>query len=234
MEFGLLKSKIEKKLSESYSDNTIRQELKNFRKYVMENSEINKAYYIYDELSKQKGLESIAAEEFLNESVDLFKRIKLEKKSLKIISEWVKDVRCDNFYLDIDNILGGKNFIIENIIISKKNILNTLMSKKETNSSVKIPLNKVLEVANNTLKNYLETLSESEISVINKYKTFSPDEIKNRYTILSEMTIEKLESIINTSEPETKNKIEETIQKIKNEKADYLSLFKLKTLNENL
>ena len=37
MKFGILKSKIETLLSESYSKKTFKQELSNFKKYVLEN-----------------------------------------------------------------------------------------------------------------------------------------------------------------------------------------------------
>jgi hypothetical protein len=183
MELGLLKSKIENKLSKSYSDNSFKKEIKNFKKYVLENSEIKKAYYIYDELSKEKGFEKGFAEDFLNECIDLYRTIKISKKDISLLENWVKSETCDNHYKDVDNVLNGGNFIIENILNSKKNIVNRLITKKETNGSVNLPLNKVLEVANVTLKNYLETLSESEFLLINKYKTLSEIEVKNRYDV---------------------------------------------------
>jgi hypothetical protein len=48
------------------------------------------------------------------------------------------------------------------------------------------------------------------------------------------MVIEKLENLSSKSDSVTKTKITETIDKIKNEKVDSVSLFKLKSLNEIL
>jgi len=42
IKFGILKSKIEKVLLESYSNDTFKDELKNFKKLVLENKNISK------------------------------------------------------------------------------------------------------------------------------------------------------------------------------------------------
>jgi hypothetical protein len=71
MKFGILKSKIEKLLAESYTNNTFKKELSNFKKLVLENKNISKVFYLYDELNSNKGL---------NESmVDYWNSVKEEK-----------------------------------------------------------------------------------------------------------------------------------------------------------
>jgi CBS domain containing-hemolysin-like protein len=92
----------------------------------------------------------------------------------------------------------------------------------------------MVEVANNTLSNYLTTLNEEDLATIKKYSTLSKDELSKRYEVLSEMVIEKLEKLTKTSEKEVVSQINETISKIKNDKIDSVSLIKLKTLNESL
>jgi len=234
MEFGLIKSKIEKKLTESYSNNTFNSEIKKFNNLVLESSDVKKAYYVYDELSKEKGFDKNFAEEYLSECIELFNKIKISKKELSLLENWISNIKCKNKYKDIDSVLNKNTFIIENILSSKKSIVSRLCSKKEIVDNVNIPLDKIFEVANNTLKTYLETLTESELSQIKKYRTLSESELNNRYEVLSEMVLEKLESISEESDGDTKLKIKETIDKIKNEKVDYISFFKLKSLNESL
>ena len=67
MEFGVLKSKIEKVLTESYAD---KKKFKNnmflFNELVVKNKNINKIFYLYDELSTNKGLNEDIASEFIN------------------------------------------------------------------------------------------------------------------------------------------------------------------------
>ena len=92
----------------------------------------------------------------------------------------------------------------------------------------------MVEVANNTLSNYLTTLNEEDLATIKKYSTLNEDELSKRYEVLSEMVIEKLEKLTKTSEKEVVSQINETISKIKNDKVDSVSLIKLKTLNESL
>ena len=55
MKFGLLKSKIEKNLLESYSKGKLAEEIKIFKKLVLENKTLSRLYYLYDELNSNKG-----------------------------------------------------------------------------------------------------------------------------------------------------------------------------------
>ena len=82
MEFGILKSKIETKLTESYNNKNFDSEIKKFKKYILEDKNISKAYYIYDELSKQKGFNPTFAEEYLEECQEIFSQIKFDKNKI--------------------------------------------------------------------------------------------------------------------------------------------------------
>ena len=54
MKFGILKSKIEDTLMESYRTKTVKKEIKNFKKYVLENKNINKLFTFMMVLQKTK------------------------------------------------------------------------------------------------------------------------------------------------------------------------------------
>lgn len=234
MEFGLLKSKIETKLVESYKKDSFNTEIKLFKRLVLENKEVSKMFYLYDELSKEKGYEKSFADDYLDECVSLIERISIDKKAISLIESWVKDVKSENYYKDIDTVVTKNTVVIENIINSKNNIISLLSSKKDKSDIINVPYETMVEVANNTLKNYLENISESELKEIKKYSTLPQSELDKRYEVVSEMVIEKLEKLSNTSDQTTKSKITETIEKIKTEKVDSVSLFKLKSLNETL
>jgi hypothetical protein len=192
------------------------------------------SYHLYEELSKEKGFIKEFAEDYLDECINLYSQNTINKTSLKKLNEWVKNVKCKNNYSDIDTVLSKNTFIIENIIKEKQNIVKRLTSKKVEVEQVHLPLEKMVEVANNTLSNYLTTLNEEDLATIKKYSTLSKDELSKRYEVLSEMVIEKLEKLTKTSEKEVVSQINETISKIKNDKIDSISLIKLKTLNESL
>ena len=234
MEFGLLKSKIETKLVESYKTNTFNSEIKTFKKLVLESEPIRMAYHIYDELSKQKGFDKEFADDYITECIDIYNRIKLTNDNLNKLNEWVKDIKVENQYNDIDIVLNKNTYIIENIIKSRQNIMSNLTSKQIQTEHINIPLDKMVEVANTTIKNYLENLEESDLEQIKKYSSLNEGEISKRYEVLSEMVIEKLETLSKNSDTETKNKINETISKIKNDTINSVSLLKLRSLNESL
>jgi hypothetical protein len=234
MEFGILKSRIEKKLYEAYSNNNLKKEFSNFKKYILENNELKKVYYLYDELSKEKNFDKNFAEDFVNECVDIYKTINVRKESLVNLERWLTGVVCENEYVDIDNIFSNNFLMIESRIISKNNIVNKLSTEKKETEVINIEMDKMLDVANNTINNYLSQIGESEQKQIKKYLSLSENEVKNRYNILSEMTIEKLETLMNESDEDTKTKISETIEKIKSEDVNVISLVKLKNLNDDL
>lgn len=234
MEFGILKSKIEKKLTESYSKNNFNKEIKTFKDVVLKNDSISRAYHIYNEISKSKGFDKKFAEDYVNECIDIFNRIKFSKKSISLLEFWVREIKCENQYKDVDTIFGKKTLVIENIIDSRNKIISNLTIKESTTELINIPLEKIVEVANENLKNYLSDLNESELTQVKKYLTLPKNEISKRYDVLSELVIEKLENMLNESDNETKGKITETISKIKKDTVDSISLIKLKTLNENL
>ena len=75
VKFGILKTKIETLLLESYSNNTFKNEIKTFNKLVLSNKNISKLFYLYDELSSNKGLSESIAKEFVFESITLYENI---------------------------------------------------------------------------------------------------------------------------------------------------------------
>jgi hypothetical protein len=197
MEFGILKSKIEKKLTESYSKNDFNKEIKTFRDVVLKNDGISRAYHIYNEISKSKGFDKKFAEDYVNECIDIFNRIKFSKKSISLLESWVGGTKCENQYKDIDTIFNKSTLVIENIIESKNKIISNLTTKEFTTELINIPLEKIVEVANENLKNYLTDLNESELNQVKKYLTLPKNEISKRYEVLSELVIEKLENMLN-------------------------------------
>ena len=112
MEFGLLKSKIENILVESYNNGTFNKEIKNFKSLVLGNKEVRMSYHLYEELSKEKGFIKEFAEDYLDECISLYSQNTINKNSLKRLNEWVKNVKCENNYSDIDTVLSKNTFLI--------------------------------------------------------------------------------------------------------------------------
>jgi hypothetical protein len=234
MEFGIIKSKIENKLIESYKQNKFNTDIKTFNKLVLEDKEVSKMYFLYDELSKEKGYLDNFADDYLSECIELIERVSISKKSISLIESWVKGVKCSNHYKDIDTVVNKNTIIVEDIINSKNRILSNLTSKKNVTETIQVSYDTMVEVANKTLKTYLDTIDESDLKEIKKYTSLSQSDLDKRYDVVSEMVIDKLETLLSNSDSQTKTKINETIEKIKTDKVDSVSLFKLKSLNETL
>lgn len=240
MKFGVLKSKIEKCLIESYNKNTFKDNIFIFNELVRKNKNISKLYYLYDELSSKKGLSESLANDFVNESINLYENTinKINKKHIDEINIWVNNIETKNEYSIIDDLFSNNVVTLENKIKSRKQIVESLKSVEvisESGKIVHIPLDDMIEVANKTVNEYISNINESEkkeiLSIINE----DENKLKIKFDFIKENTIKRLENILETeSDEETKKTIQETIQKVTKEKFDKISFVKLKSLNESL
>ena len=239
MKFGILKTKIENVLLESYKNGSFKQELKTFKKLVLENKNINKLYYIYDDLITNKGLSNEIANDYINEMVTLYENSvnKIIPSDLKKVNDWVNNSSVvENNYEVIDNLLSNKVLNLESKIQSKKIISETITKKPVTEKEVvKVPLSTMVTMANKTISNYIDNLNESEKKEFNELLSVDDSELEPNYSTIKENVIEKLETMYNqNSEKSTRQAITETIEKISTEKYDKLNYYKLKNLHDNL
>jgi hypothetical protein len=238
MKFGILKSKIENKLVESYKNNTIKKEMPIFNKLVLKNKNISKLFYLYDELSTNKGLNESIANEYINQSITVYENSinKISKDDIKSINAWVEGTEYNNEYDVIDDLFSTGITKLEEKIKSKKTILeNILKSPKQKKEIINIPLNTMVSIANKTIKNYINGLTESDQKKLKTLLTKDDEVLKTEYNTLKENVLNKLESMQETDQDkEVTQRINETIEKITLESFDKLNYFKLKQLNENL
>ena len=108
MKFGKLKSKIENKLVESYKNGTIKNDMSKFNSLVLKNKNVSKLFYLYDELTSNKGLNESIADEYLNQSITVYENTinKIGTKDLKDLNIWVDGTEHGNEYDVIDNLLS--------------------------------------------------------------------------------------------------------------------------------
>jgi hypothetical protein len=239
MKFGILKTKIENVLLESYKNDSFKQELKTFKKLVLENKNINRLYYIYDDLSTNKGLSNEVANDYINEMVTLYENTvnKIIPADLKKVTDWANNSSVtENNYEVIDNLLSNKVLNLESKIQSKKIISETITKTPVIEKEVvKVPLSTMVTMANKTISNYIDNLNESEKKEFNELLSVDDSELEPKYSTIKENVVEKLETMYNqNSEKSTRQAITETIEKISTEKYDKLNYYKLKNLHDNL
>lgn len=239
MKFGILKTKIENVLLESYKDGSFKNELKTFKKLVLENKNINRLFYIYDDLSSNKGINKDIANDYINEMVTLYENTvnKIIPSDLKKIKVWTeKSSTLENNYEVIDNLLSHGVLNLESKINSKKIISETITKKPVSEKEVvKVPLSTMVTMANKTISNYIDNLSESEKKEFNQMLSVDDSELESKYSQIKESVVEKLNVMYNQNHDQpTRKTITETIEKISNEKYDKLNYYKLKSLYDNL
>jgi hypothetical protein len=238
MKFGLIKSGIENKLLKSYQNNKLSEELKVFKKIVLENKKIRSLYYIYDELSSKKGFSSKdIANEFINECIKIYENNinKISKKELDLINSWIGNTNIENNYEVVDNLLTTNLLKLESKIESRKQIVESLLSKEtNTKSEINLPLKTLVNVANTTINKYISSLDENTQKELTSLIKGDEKELEKKYFTTKDEVLSKLSNLMSESDSETKVKIEESISKIKSEKFDKINLFRLTSLNENI
>jgi hypothetical protein len=238
MKFGILKSKIENCLVESYKKDTLKRDMFVFEELVLKNKSLSTLYFLYDELSKNKGLNESIVNEYINESIVLFENTisKINTNDVKDVNQWIGHIVSENRYQDIDNLFSNNASTIEEKLKSKKTISENLKKDPtKVKEVIEVPLKSMVEVANKTIKTYLNDLTEGEKKQLNTLLSTPDDKLNKKYEFLKEDVIEKLETLLTESEDsETNQKINETIEKLQTENYDKLNYFKLKQLNENI
>lgn len=238
MKFGIIKSKMEKVLLESYANNTFKDEIKTFNYLVLDNKNLSKLYYLYDELNSNKGLNESVAKDYINESIKIYENTlnKITESDLRKLNIWLSDVKCENIYEHIDNVFNLDVLNIESNINSKKVVVESLKrTPVKKQEPVNIPISTMVKVANKTITNYVENLNESEKQELTKLLKEDDKELKQKFQFLKESLLTKLENMKSSESDVTiQSRINETLTKVSSEKYDKLTYFKLKNLNENL
>lgn len=232
MTFGNIKSLIENNLLESYKDEKdFKKTLREFKHNVLSNKSMSKAYTLYDQLSKPQGLSEHDAKEFLEEGISLLQRVLPSIKLPKTISESVK-----NSYADIDTLVYTQKTDLKERINAKKNIISILTLKTEiVKESINIPIKSMVNIANQTLKNYLDTLDENSKKEFIQIVSEDTKTLETKFETIRENAIIKLKTILeNENESEIKLKISETIDRLKDEKFDQMNFLRLKNLEESI
>ena len=239
--FGTIKTKIEKASIGLYGKPEFKTYMSQLKTMVLENKDLSELYYIYDNLSKKKGLSNDIATDYINESIE-YSQILIEnnERSLKNVDEWISSIvkKSVNNYKDIDVTIYNKSIKnLETVLESKKRIINTIISedKVKIKESINLPLKTMLRVANDRLNKELSNISESEKKELIELSSLSDKSIKLEIDTLKENVISNLKTSLNESkEKDLKDTIENTIKKISESKYDKYNLYQLRKLNQGL
>ena len=231
MTFGQIKTFFEQNLIESYTDkDQFKVLIREFKENVLSNKSYTKLFSIYEQLSTPMGLSEEDAILFVQEGINMINNelnlIKLPKSN--------KNVR--NEYQDIDNLVYTDNIKILERVVSKKNIIKTLMSeRKEHDKKIELPIKTTLNIANKVLGKYIHEMDDESKKMFYNIITEDKDKLNKDYFELKNKVSKKLNNISNSDiDSETKKTIQETINKLETDKFNYVTYLKIKDLDESI
>lgn len=232
MTFGQIKTSIEKNLLESYKDQSeFRKTLKEFKSNILNDKTMSKLYSLYDQLNTPQNLSESDAKDYLHEGINLIQSILPNLRRTTSLTE-----SLDNNYKDLDTLVYSSAVDILERVNARKNIIKVLSSNKDNlKESINIPLKSMVDVANQTLSNFIESLDESSKKELIKIVSEDTERLKLKFDVLKEMTLGKLNNIKEQNEDsEIKQKISETIGKIENEEFSQINYIRLKNLEQSI
>jgi len=232
MELGLLFSKVEKKLNESYVNQTFKTEINNFKKFVISNKMLSECYYLYSNLTIKQGMSSDIAKEYLEESIKTIKN-KKDHLFLKDLKNWVKDVVCENQYKKVDSLLNDDVLKITENIENKKELVSIMTESKEVTKNNFTPF--IENVVKYNLEKYIDGLELEVLQQLDEVFSKKDFDLKSDFDVLKENTIIKLKNyILTNNDNEIKQKLNETIDSVEKETFNRLNYLKLQNLYEGL
>jgi len=241
--FGQIKSNIESLLTKSYGKNAFKTNMKSFKSHIIENEKLAEAYFLYDELSKKKGLSKDIVDDYVNECVETIKGIlTTESTKLKEVNMWVSEglkTDSDNNYTNIDTVVYSTSIKNLEKVLECKNTIKKLLGETEevtkVTESVNIPLSSMLKIATNTFNREYGDISEEEKKELKNLLSLSKTELTEEITISKGVVLKKLTEKVNESNDEDlNNRVNETINRINESEISLTSLYKLKQLEHGL
>jgi hypothetical protein len=235
MKFGILKTKIENKLVESFKNNTLKEDLNYFRKNILSDKDFCKMMSVYDNLSENKNVDKETATFIVDDLVSEFKKIKLKESTKKYINKWTKNITETSNYSLIDNLLYLGINKIDDKTKSKKLVIESLTKKQvDKKDSPKLPISMILNVANQKANEFLQNLNESDRTKVLEIIKLDDSSLKENFEKLKESTLNKIDGLINESEGELKNTLIETKNRISISESNKKEYIKLLDLNKSL
>jgi hypothetical protein len=233
MKFGELKTLVENKLTSSFANKELRNDVKIFKKILKEDSSFAKMMNNYDVLNENKGLSNDVASFLFDETISETKFLKIKESTINKIKNWAKGIKSENNYKNIDDFIFSKSITVEEKFQIKKTIVEGLTKKVVKKDSPNVPISMLVNAANNTIKKHIESLNEDDkTKVLQVLK--SDETLKENYNSLKENTIKKIETLISESDESVKNVLVETKNKIEKTEYSKQEYLKLLTLSEGL
>jgi hypothetical protein len=238
--FGVLKTKILKKLTESYS-NKNKGEVKDILNTIKENKDFKEMYLFYEEIENKyfddKEIAKLYVEEIQSVLKDKSDKIASFSKNL---NTKLKDVEINEneLYSNLDLLVQSENLSnVDKKIIAKKNLVEHLTTKKEIIKKEETQLveneNLLYAVlANNFNVLYNHSLNESQKKELQGILSLTDEDLEVKIGDLKESILGQVGSILNESKDgdltSKLTKVKDEVNEMKSSKFNYYRLVQLK------
>lgn len=242
--FGKIKTKILRKLMESYSSKN-KSEMKSILKIIKENKEFKEMYLFYEEIEEKYFEDKEVAKLYVEELNNILKhKSKNIYEFCKTLNEKLgeNDIEENELYSTIDQLLEDDNLgNLDKKIIAKKKLIEHLTTKKEIKESKENNIYTANEnllhtvLTNNFNILYSNNLSEEQKKELKNILSLTEEDLKNKTNELKESILNKVSTLLNESNDTELNvkltKVESEVKEMSLTKYNY---FRLTQLNDGL
>jgi hypothetical protein len=239
--FGVLKTKIVTKLTESYATGNM-SEFKDIFNTVKKNRDFRDLYLFYEELENKTLPDKETAKQYIEEMIALLKpklisangissRLNKKVSGVEIneneIYNTIDQLLENDSLFNIDKKLMAKNKLVEHLISKKEQVTDPDITKTTVNESL---LNAVLVGNFNVL--YNQTLTESDKLELNTILTLNDTDLEVAFIELKENVQTTIGKLIaeDTGSDELKSRLLETSKELNGMKPTKLNYYRLKEL----
>lgn len=241
--FGQIKSKLLSKLTESYKKED-KNEMKNILSFLKENKEITELYLLYENIENKYFTDKEIANYYVEElSKSLKGKSKILSDKLKKLDESIGDVETKYIalYDYVDCLLEEDSLLnIESKVISKKELVNYLTTKKEVNESKQNSYSENERLLHSVLANnfnvlYSNTLNEEQKNELKNIISLTDEEVQVKTKELKENILNKVNTLISeSSDNDLKNKLNKVLDEVNSTTPSKYNFYKLKELENGL
>ena len=244
--FGVIKTKLLNKLTESYAKEN-KAEIKNILTTIKENKDFKEMYLFYEEIESKTISDKETAKLYVEGLSTYFSQPIGNWNNLNIFCESLnkklgnEEVITNELYGSLD-ILSEKDSLsnIEKKVIAKKKLVEHLTTKKEITESKEttlVPnetlLNAVL--ANNFNALYSNTLSESQKEELKNILSISYDDLITKSNELAESVIKQVSTLLSESnDTDLSNKLKAVKDEVSQMSPSRYNYYRLNELKNGL
>ena len=209
--YGKIKSKVLKKITEAYEQGELKNNTKNLIKVVKKNKDFKEMYMFYEEIENKYFDDKEVAKLYVEEIGTILKQKATNvKKFCEVINMSVHDTQIDEneLYDSIDQLLEADSLKnLDKKVIAKKKLVEHLTTKKDIKESEQGTYTANENLLHAVLTNnfnvlYMNNMNEEQKEELKSILSISNEDLISKTNELKESITDKVGSLLNESSDE--------------------------------